>query len=163
MKLITIEEAMAKVKETTADLEEARAAIKEARAALKEAKAALRAMEEKFDHLRARLARLERLADPNRPATGEQTVNHHGELLDLDRLAEDQQQEHFLICGTLYRRIPYGEEGPERAYVKTQGPMCRCGALLGHRHLNGCQYEDCPRCRGQCIACSCEDDPDAPP
>ncbi len=34
-------------------------------------------------------------------------------------------------------------------------PCGGCGAGVGQRHLAGCDWERCPRCGGQIIACEC--------
>ena len=34
-----------------------------------------------------------------------------------------------------------------------------CGALPGHYHHYGCDWEECPRCHEQLIGCDCEIDP----
>jgi hypothetical protein len=51
--------------------------------------------------------------------------------------------------------IVYGNE----TGVEPEPPDHRChdcGALPGHYHHNGCDWEECPRCHGQLIGCDCE-------
>ncbi|WP_165794149.1 hypothetical protein [Deinococcus aerius] len=54
--------------------------------------------------------------------------------------------------------IPYGQEG----VVSGNGTEdCHdCAVPLGSHHHPGCDWERCPRCKGQLISCGCLDDED---
>lgn len=60
------------------------------------------------------------------------------------------------LGGTPYVRTLYGAPGE----LGTPGgvPCHDCGVLEGGFHHFGCDWERCPRCRGQLISCGCADE-----
>lgn len=40
--------------------------------------------------------------------------------------------------------------------MRKRSEKCACGVLLGENHSDGCDWEECPFCRGQLIACGCD-------
>src|SRR5436190_22679517 len=81
------------------------------------------------------------------------------------QLEEAQKGKTFRIAGREYARIPCGfEEGEVGDYVldtsfdehDAKDAVCvDCDAPSGFLHLLGCECEQCPRCRGQALGCSC--------
>ncbi len=61
--------------------------------------------------------------------------------------------------GGPFNRLKFGEEKRFGAYTAS-GPCHDCGAPLDSYHHPGCDWEECPRCGGQAIGCSCGDDGD---
>ena len=59
----------------------------------------------------------------------------------------------YLIGGSRYPRIRYGQEAGD-PWPNT--PCHDCGVLKGQFHVEMvCDAEECPRCRGQAIGCTC--------
>ena len=76
-----------------------------------------------------------------------------------ERIKAAQQVREYLICGTAYARIRYGDEkgGP------FSEPCHDCGVLPGQLHVElVCDMEQCPRCGGQVIGCDCTYEGDGP-
>lgn len=72
----------------------------------------------------------------------EKEMNNHVPCLNLRM--EDEERNTFF-------RIKYGKETR-----KFEGPTCHdCGVSEGDYHHFGCDVEECPKCHGQLISCSC--------
>jgi hypothetical protein len=73
-------------------------------------------------------------------------------------IVEAQFWPNFIIDGTEYERIKYGDEGLwSDAPNGPQLTNCHdCAALPGQLHAEGCDTEMCPRCKGQLLSCDCE-------
>jgi len=56
-----------------------------------------------------------------------------------------------------YKRIRYGDESSEFKLQK-EGRCHDCGAKQGYYHHVRCDAEQCPRCKGQLLSCSCLED-----
>ncbi len=55
------------------------------------------------------------------------------------------------LGGETHRRLRLGEEEPPG-----ESPCPGCGTYYFALHEIGCEYEQCPRCRGQLAACGCD-------
>lgn len=87
----------------------------------------------------------------------------------IDDYAQAQMERTVRLSGKTYRRIRYGKEplwkGPTKedaALWKRQAePSCHdCGVIEGELHLDGCDWERCPRCKGQNLGCPCRTEED---
>jgi hypothetical protein len=57
---------------------------------------------------------------------------------------------------TLYRRIRFGNDV---MWEGVEWEVCPdCGVQKGQFHVDGCDIEECPRCRGQLLGCLCFSD-----
>ena len=77
------------------------------------------------------------------------------------QLKDSQQKKAFQIGGVPFARISCGQESGEVGdYVLSEEDCTciQCGAPSGFFHLLGCESEQCPKCRGQAISCSCRYD-----
>lgn len=54
----------------------------------------------------------------------------------------------------LIHGVPFHRDRMERT-SHVDGRCPDCGARTGHHHHLGCDWEDCPRCRGQLVSCGC--------
>lgn len=60
-----------------------------------------------------------------------------------------------VLAGKRYDRLTYGQETYEIANPANP-PRCHdCGAQIGGLHHDGCDWEQCPRCKGQFLSCGC--------
>ena len=70
-----------------------------------------------------------------------------------------QQQPHLWLGLTAFRRFKYGEEPMwlelDPKYSKARSPCHDCGVLKGQYHADGCDWEQCPKCRKQLLGCGC--------
>lgn len=56
--------------------------------------------------------------------------------------------------GVRMRAIPFGAEEADAPIAP--GVRCSdCGVAVGGFHHAWCQHEECPRCHGQLISCTC--------
>lgn len=61
----------------------------------------------------------------------------------------------YTFGGNVYDRIPYGQDWPEDVEEPAR-PNCRdCGVVAGQFHAVRCRMEQCPRCHGPLVSCSC--------
>ncbi|HEV2698578.1 MAG TPA: hypothetical protein VGU90_11345, partial [Terriglobales bacterium] len=73
----------------------------------------------------------------------------------------EAQKEKTVILGCKrYRRIRYGDKREWRELteyrVRDIHPCHDCGVLKGALHLDGCDWEQCPHCKGQYLGCPCK-------
>jgi hypothetical protein len=70
-------------------------------------------------------------------------------------IRENSIKTHYCIDGQLYERIRFGNETTSFfcAYDKFCGD---CISIIGEFHMSGCDMEECPKCHGQAISCSCD-------
>lgn len=88
-----------------------------------------------------------------------------------DEFQESQQIKTERMHGKRYRRIKYGQEAwvdesgkpykdengtPYDSLELSKDPCHDCGAIRGQYHCQGCDVEQCPRCGGQRLGCSCK-------
>lgn len=87
----------------------------------------------------------------------------------IDDHAQAQKEKTVRLSGKTYRRIRYGKETiwegaskEDAARWKTQAdrPCHDCGVIKGELHLDGCDWERCPRCKGQNLGCPCRTEED---
>jgi hypothetical protein len=87
----------------------------------------------------------------------------------IDDYAQAQKERTVRLAGKTYRRIRYGKEPlwknatkEDAALWKTQAerPCHDCGVIRGELHLDGCDWERCPRCKGQNLGCPCRTEED---
>ena len=81
----------------------------------------------------------------------------------FDDFSNSQNEKTTKLHGKRYARIKYGsekrpdEEGSEEEWNKiTEQPCHDCAAIRGQFHCEGCDVEECPRCLGQYLGCSCK-------
>ncbi len=82
----------------------------------------------------------------------------------FDEFESSQNRKTERLHRKRYRRIKYGsEKWPNEADKDKQlwqsviaNPCHDCAAIIGQYHCEGCDAEQCPRCRGQLLGCSCK-------
>jgi hypothetical protein len=68
----------------------------------------------------------------------------------LKRIADAQRLTHTFIGGQRYERVKHGAD------PHFPGDYCGdCGCEKGQYHVRGCDVEQCPRCGGAALCCSC--------
>lgn len=87
------------------------------------------------------------------------------ELEDIQEEIRENQKFHFYIRdGIKYKRIKYGDEilrfpelfeKYESLNAYTYEHCGDCSAIKGEYHEEFCDYEICPRCKGQRLSCGC--------
>ncbi len=61
-----------------------------------------------------------------------------------------------MLNGKRYRRIRYGKEQYEGwRLMADEMPCGDCAVIKGQLHVEGCDIEECPCCRGQYLSCDC--------
>jgi hypothetical protein len=87
----------------------------------------------------------------------------HSYFYYFDEFQESQKEKTTKLHGKRYRRIKYGcelwsdENGNTHSWDYTFHKACPdCSALVGQYHCSGCDIEQCPRCKGQYLGCSCK-------
>jgi hypothetical protein len=75
-----------------------------------------------------------------------------------EKIAEAQNEKTYLIDGTAYTRVPYGNEDED--WGANSHPCGDCSAEKGELHVSSCDVEQCPACGGQVLSCDCEYDGD---
>ncbi|MGI9445988.1 MAG: hypothetical protein ACR2N1_26210 [Rubripirellula sp.] len=87
-------------------------------------------------------------------------VEYHGVLMSADwpqEIEDAQELKGYVMHGQPLNRVKHSAAGD----AGEQGELCQeCGVLKGQFHVPGCQQEDCPRCAGKLVECSCEIDID---
>jgi len=83
----------------------------------------------------------------------------------FDEFQESQKEKTEKLHGRRFRRVKYGNEkwvdenGESYNFdwqeITTQ-PCHDCHAIRGQYHCFGCDVEQCPRCKGQQLGCSCK-------
>lgn len=89
----------------------------------------------------------------------------------FDEFSASQDKKTEKLHGKLFRRIKYGDEkfldekgepyrnvnGEEFNWDEITQKECHdCAAIKGQYHCMGCDVEQCPRCVGQMISCTCK-------
>lgn len=87
----------------------------------------------------------------------------------IDDYSRAQQEKTILLSGKRYRRIRFGKEPlwveatEEHAAIWQEvikRPCHDCGIIANELHLEGCDMERCPRCKGQNLGCLCRTNED---
>lgn len=60
----------------------------------------------------------------------------------------------FALDGKVFDEVLVGAD--DDGCVNDDGTCCGCRRSSGAVHIPGCDWEPCPRCGGQMIACDCE-------
>ncbi len=85
-------------------------------------------------------------------------VEYHGVLMSADwpqEIEDAQELTGYVMHGQAYNRVRHSAADA----IGEPGELCpECGVLKGQYHVPGCQQEDCPRCAGKLVECSCEID-----
>ncbi len=71
-----------------------------------------------------------------------------------EKIEAAQEETTYIIDGTIYPRIAYGNE--EEDWGANKGPCHDCAVIKGQLHVPGCDGERCPVCGGQAMCCDCE-------
>jgi hypothetical protein len=93
--------------------------------------------------------------------TNSAKVRFFGQLMSSDwaqMLEQSQKLVVYAVQGTNYPRVPYGSETFRTPTEAPSKPCRHCRTIFGKLHEPRCDYEQCPRCRGQCMSCDCEFD-----
>ena len=94
---------------------------------------------------------------------GEEHVIFNGMKMAAEwpaKIIEAQAIPTYLIDGTSYARIRYGDEAED--WGANDGPCHDCGVVKGQYHVPCiCDVERCPSCGEQVIGCDCHYDGDA--
>jgi len=72
------------------------------------------------------------------------------------KIVEAQMIKTCSIGGKQYNRIRYGEETSD--WGPSDKPCHDCGVVEGQFHVPGCDWEQCPSCKGQALSCDCDYD-----
>jgi hypothetical protein len=87
-------------------------------------------------------------------------VEYHGVLMSADwpqEIEDAQELKGYVMHGQPFNRVLHSAVGDAGG----QDELCQeCGVLKGQFHVPGCLQEDCPRCAGKLVECSCEIDID---
>ncbi len=75
-----------------------------------------------------------------------------------ERIKKAQLLTHYIINDEEYERIRYGDE--EDDWGANDLPCHDCRVIKGQFHVESCDVERCPACKGQSISCECGDDDD---
>ena len=87
----------------------------------------------------------------------------------IDDYTEAQKNKTVRLSGETYRRIRFGKEPLWDGATEDEATMWRelarrpchdCGVIKGEFHLDGCDWEHCPRCKGQYLCCGCRTEED---
>jgi hypothetical protein len=70
------------------------------------------------------------------------------------RIQAAQTMPYLVIGGEQYERIRFGSERDD--WGADQHPCADCRVIKGEFHVEGCDGEECPRCREQLITCGCD-------
>jgi hypothetical protein len=65
------------------------------------------------------------------------------------------------VEGAAFAMIRYGEETRHGATYRADSRCHDCWVEPGGFHHPGCDWAECPRCRGQLLGCDCDYDEDA--
>lgn len=69
-----------------------------------------------------------------------------------EKIAAAQIERNYVIDGTVYPRIPFGDE--REGHSVADDEHCHdCAAVNGELHVPGCDVECCPACGGQVLSC----------
>ena len=79
-----------------------------------------------------------------------------------EKIAEGQRKTTYVIDGSEWPRVRYGEEAED--WGANERPCHDCGVIKGQYHVPFvCDAERCPACDGQAIGCDCNYEGDEEP
>ena len=73
----------------------------------------------------------------------------------LQEIEDAHGEQVYEIEGSIYARVPYGQEYADMGSVAKEQSCHDCAVKEGQLHVPGCDVEICPRCQGQTISCGC--------
>jgi hypothetical protein len=76
-------------------------------------------------------------------------------ILNDPEFKRSQAVTSFKISGQKFERIACGYEREDFAEFAVDPECSNCGAPTGFLHVLPCDLEQCPRCEGQALSCSC--------
>jgi len=91
---------------------------------------------------------------------GDNLVEYHGVMMAADwpqEIEDAQQLRSYWMHGQHLSRLPMADGGD---CGESAGLCQECGVRVTQLHVPGCRHEQCPRCRGFLVQCSCEIDVD---
>lgn len=100
------------------------------------------------------------LVDESTQPDRDSIVEYNGVLMSADwpqEIEDAQELRGYRMHGEPFDRVLHSVSDP----IGKQDELCQeCGVKIGQFHVPGCQQEDCPRCAGKLVQCSCEIDID---
>lgn len=105
------------------------------------------------------------LVDEEQSVSSDALVEYHGVLMSADwpqEIEDAQELRDYVMRGQRLGRVVQSEQdaSDEGASGEHSGLCQECGVRTAQFHVPGCRHEQCPRCQGKLVECSCEIDID---